>query len=482
MKVLSLFSGIGAFEKALKNLSVGYELVNYCEIDKYASKSYSVIHGVPEDKNLGDITKVNTSTLPNDIDLITYGFPCQDISQAGKQKGFTDENGEHTRSGLFFEALRIIQGTKPKYAIAENVKALVGKKFKTEFNIVLDCLEKAGYNNYYKVLNAKDFGIPQNRERVFIVSIRKDIDDHSFEFPQPFELKTRLKDLLENDVDEKYYLKGSLQFFINNSLEQEAKGNGFRFEPHVKENADLAKTITTRAGGRMDDNFILDNLQTNESKFTFNTDNMAKIIQVCNLVTMNGEYNQDGELEPKIITHNIKQQVKVRKYEVDSKKLVEVLREQKQKTGLTNKQLSEKLNLPLTKIEHWFRQDNSFAIPDADIWFELKKLLNIETNEFDLPITEFEYKDNIFEKSNRCYHEYGLSPTLTSTSADEKIITKFRVRKLTPKECWRLMGFDDEDIDKCIAAGLSNSQLYKQAGNSIVVNCIEEIYKRLFKE
>lgn len=506
MKALSLFSGIGAFEKALKNLSIGYELVNYCEIDKYASKSYSVIHGVPEDKNLGDITKVNTSTLPNDIDLITYGFPCQDISQAGKQKGFTDESGEHTRSGLFFEALRIIQDTKPKYAIAENVKALVGKKFKTEFSIVLDCLEKAGYNNYYKVLNAKDFGIPQNRERVFIVSIRKDIDDNSFVFPQPFELKTRLKDLLEDEVDEKYYLKDSKQFFINNSLEQESKGNGFRFEPHVKENADLAKTITTRAGGRMDDNFILDNLQTNESKFTFNADNTAKIIQVCNLLTMNGDYKgswknpyrgrvfslsglsptitcmQGGGLEPKIITHNIKQQVKVRKYEVDSKKLVEVLREQKQKTGLTNKQLSEKLNLPLTKIEHWFRQDNSFAIPDADIWFELKKLLNIETNEFDLPITEFEYKDNIFEKSNRCYHEYGLSPTLTSTSADEKIITKFRVRKLTPKECWRLMGFDDEDIDKCIAVGLSNSQLYKQAGNSIVVNCIEEIYKRLFKE
>lgn len=343
MKLLSLFSGIGAFEKALGE----HELVNYCEIDRYASKSYSLIHGVSEDKNLGDITKVNTSTLPNDIDLITYGFPCQDISQAGKQKGFTDENGEHTRSGLFFEALRIIQDAKPKYAIAENVKALVGKKFKTEFNIVLDCLEKAGYNNFYKVLNAKDYGIPQNRERVFIVSIRKDIDDNSFVFPQPFELKTRLKDLLEDDVDEKYYLKGSKLFFINNSLEQEAKGNGFRFKPYVKENADLAKTITTRAGGRMDDNFILDNLQTNESEFTFNADNMTNIMQ-------------GGGLVPKILE--------------------------------------------------------------------------------------------------------GL-----------------RIRKLTPKECWRLMGFDDEDIDKCIAVGLSNSQLYKQAGNSIVVNVIKEIFKSLFK-
>lgn len=129
MIVLSLFSGIGAFEKALERCNLNYDLVNYCEIDKYASKSYSLIHNVSEDKNLIDVTKIDTSFLPKDIDLITYGFPCQDISQAGKQKGFTNENGELTRSGLFFEALRIISETKPKFAIAENVKALTSKKF-----------------------------------------------------------------------------------------------------------------------------------------------------------------------------------------------------------------------------------------------------------------------------------------------------------------------------------------------------------------
>lgn len=340
---------------------------------------------------------------------------CQDISVAGKQKGFTDGNGDRTRSGLFFDALRIISATQPKFAIAENVKALTSKKFANEFKTVLTNLELAGYNNYYAVLNAKDYGIPQNRERVFIISIREDIDTGDFAFPQPFELKTRLKDLLENDVNEKYYLKDSKQFFINNSLEQEAKGNGFRFEPHVKENADLAKTITTRAGGRMDDNFILDNLQTNESKFTFNKNNVdtllvddtqgfesepriykeysptlrssrqgLKIIQVCNLVTMNGDYK------------------------------------------------------------------GSWSNPER----------------------------------GRVYSPSGLSPTLNCMQGgglEPKIITNFRIRKLTPKECWRLMGFDDEDIDKCIAAGLSNSQLYKMAGNSIVVNCIEDIYKKLFK-
>ena len=209
IKLLSLFSGIGAFETALDRMNIEYELVNFCEIDKYAAKSYCAVHGVDENKNLGDITKVDTSLLPNDIDLITYGFPCQDISISGLQKGF-EYNGERTRSGLFFEALRIIEDTKPRVAIAENVRNLVSKKFANEFQIVLDSLEQAGYNNYWKILNSKDYGIPQNRERVFIVSIRKDLDHGDFKFGEPFPLEFRLKDLLEKIVDEKYYLSDEI--------------------------------------------------------------------------------------------------------------------------------------------------------------------------------------------------------------------------------------------------------------------------------
>jgi len=207
LKVLSLFSGIGAFEKALDNLGVPYELVAFCEIDKYAAKSYQAIHGVPESMNLGDITKVDEKQLPKDIDLITYGFPCQDISIAGNQKGLFNADGSQTRSGLFFDALRIIEETKPRVAIAENVKNLTGKKFAEQFKLVLESLEQAGYNNYWQVLNAKDYGVPQNRERVFIVSIRKDIDTGGlFRFPCGFPLKLRLKDVLEDEVDEKFYL------------------------------------------------------------------------------------------------------------------------------------------------------------------------------------------------------------------------------------------------------------------------------------
>ena len=217
MKYLSLFSGIGAPEKALDRLGIDYELVGYSEIDKYASKAYCAVHGVDESLNLGDITKIDEKALPKDIDLITYGFPCQDISVAGKGKGLFNEDGTKTRSGLFFDALRIIEATQPKIAIAENVKNLVGKKFEQQFALILECLESVGYNNYWQVLNAKDYGIPQNRARVFIVSIRKDVDDGQFKFPEPFPLHLRLKDVLEDEVDEKFYLSDEQTARITNS-------------------------------------------------------------------------------------------------------------------------------------------------------------------------------------------------------------------------------------------------------------------------
>lgn len=213
IKILSLFSGIGAFERALQNLGITHEIVNYCEIDKYAAKAYSILHNINEDKNLGDITKVtnhDVEHLVGDINLVTYGFPCTDISLAGQQKGLYNEDGSLTRSGLVWDAHRIIGVVRPEIALCENVKNLTSKKFTNEFVAILKNLEDMGYNNYWQVLNAKDYGVPQNRERVFIVSIRKDIDKGSFSFPKGIPLAIRLKDVLLHDVDEKYYIKKAL--------------------------------------------------------------------------------------------------------------------------------------------------------------------------------------------------------------------------------------------------------------------------------
>lgn len=206
IRVLSLFSGIGAFERAMENLHIPFEIVAYSEVDPFASKSYSLLHHIPESKNLGDITRIDETALPQDIDAVFYGFPCQDISIAGMKRGLHDERGNKTRSGLFFDALRIIRHTKPKIAIAENVKNLTGKKMESVFHTVLSSLSDAGYNNYWQILNGSDYGMPQQRERVFIVSIRKDIDDGSFAFPSPVPLSSCMGDYLDSVVPEKYYL------------------------------------------------------------------------------------------------------------------------------------------------------------------------------------------------------------------------------------------------------------------------------------
>ena len=201
LKLLSLFTGIGAFEKALENLGINYELVGFSEIDKFAIKSYCTIHNLPEYKNLGDVSKIEIDKIP-DFDLLTWGFPCQDISIAGRMKGIK----EGTWSGLYYEGYKILKAKRPGISIIENVKNLTSKRFKEQFETILKDIEELGYNNYWQVLNAKNYSVPQNRERIFIVSIRKDIDKNNFVFPSPVELKLKLKDLLEDTVDDKFYL------------------------------------------------------------------------------------------------------------------------------------------------------------------------------------------------------------------------------------------------------------------------------------
>ena len=378
INVLSLFSGIGAFEKALDRKGIGYNLVNYCELDKYASKSYSAVHGVSEMLNLGDITKVNIAELePHSADLITYGFPCQDISNAGKQRGF-EHDGQLTRSGFFFYAAAIIGRIQPKVAICENVKALTGKKFTKEFETVLQTLEDMGYKNYWQVLNAKDYGIPQNRERVFIVSIRNDIDK-KYTFPAPIKLELRLKDILEKEVDEKYYLSSKMKdYLFDVSIKNRSRGNG-----NVYKACDIdgvAKTITTKEGSRVKDNFI----ELKQVAQLYGTD--------CN----------QAVVEPFIVAS---------------------------------------------------RGRNPENPSDRTAGSPTEQRLKSKTD--------------------------GCTNTLTIVQKDNYVVDpELRIRKLTPLECWRLMGFDDEDFYKAEKVN-SNTQLYKQAGNSIVVNVLEAMFDNL---
>lgn len=198
IRILELFAGIGACSKAFEKLNIPHKIVDAVEIDKYAIASFNAVHGT--DFSPQDITKWDKDI---EVDFILHGSPCQDFSLAGLQRGGNEGSG--TRSSLMYESLRIIKKLKPKYVVWENVKNLISDKHVHNFEKYLNAMEMLGYENNYKVMNSKDYGIPQNRERVFTVSIRKDLNKH-FVFPLERPLTLKLKDMLEDQVDEKYYL------------------------------------------------------------------------------------------------------------------------------------------------------------------------------------------------------------------------------------------------------------------------------------
>ena len=275
----------------------GYELVNFCEFDKFAETSYCAVHGVDKSLNLGDITKVDETQL-KPFNMICGGSPCQDFSVAGKQAGSKwickdcgheynpltahwserhkcpkcgSENLDKTRSSLLVEWLRVIRANKPIWGIYENVKNIVGKSFKETFDMFINELHEYGYNTYYQVLNAKDFGVPQNRERVYLIIILKSYDNGKFVFPTPFDSGVRLKDLLEDEVDEKFYINtpkakelvdelvasGKLDKDISNTVRAGGRGSLERhqwdvvyddYNSRVRQDQSTIGTLTTNIG------------------------------------------------------------------------------------------------------------------------------------------------------------------------------------------------------------------------------------------
>lgn len=387
MKVLELFGGIGACSKALERLGIDFEIVDYVEIDKYAVASFNTMHGTNFKPQ--DICEWDKDI---DVDLIMHGSPCQDFSLAGKQAG--GDEGSGTRSSLMYETLRIVEKLKPKYVIWENVKNVISKKHKHNYDNYCNRMGELGYINYGQVLNSKDYGIPQNRERVFTISIRKDLNQ-SFEFPPKEELKLRLKDMLEDNVDEKYYINKEMSDKIQTNLKNKntlmVDLCQWRREGKPREYNEISPTLSSRdykeprciqvgnlEGGKWD--------KINEScRRVYSDEGLSPTIHTC----------QGGNTEPKVLG------------------------------GIGEKDSNNNTQ---------WKQQNRI------------------------------YDDKVAISVTTCFNPYYKD--------------KLRIRKLTPKECFRLMGFDDEDFEKASKVN-SNSQLYKQAGNSIVVNVLEKIFKEL---
>lgn len=405
--------------------------------------------------NLGDISKIEELPL---ADFWTYSFPCQDISVAGKQAGII--KGE-TRSGLLYEVERLLgkakeNNTLPKYLLLENVKNLVGKQFIDQFNAWIQRLDELGYNTYWKVVNAKECGIAQNRERTFAISIRKDIDTLKFEFMKPFDSGLRLRDFLEDEVDENFYLsedkvqKFLKTLYIDNSDEGKNSpkfignvnrpdfGTGYAGGVWDKEN--ISPTLTTMQGGGRQPHIM----QGIDKSY-----NGTKQIEIANCLTAREDRG-----------------VSNRKSEGTA--VLEVGRtDNHQKGGVYSSE-----GISPTLLATSYKQPVQIKVENIGNVNPSGKGMN----------------GNVFD-------ENGLAPTLTTNKGEGnkiairqatetgvcRIESPVKIRKLTPRECFRLMGFDDIDYVKALSVGLSNSAGYKQAGNSIVTNCIELLMEHLYK-
>ena len=480
LKVLSLFSGIGAFEKALERQGIEYQLVNYCEIDKYASKAYSLIHNVSEQMNLGDITKIDTFELDDDIDIITHGSPCQDFSVAGKQAG--GDEGSNTRSSLMWNTVDIVKHVKPKVVLWENVKNLLGKKHRHNFDSYIQIMDELGYNSYYQVLNAKDYGIPQNRERVYTISIRKDIDSGDFKFPEPFELKLRLKDMLESTVEEKYFLSDQfLKGLKQHNQNHHKKGTGFIWKPKTGEetanclraNAALCptdNTVIVASRGRYDENGNVEQYIEPNNKglcnalTTVQKDNLVfepKLIQVGQIYGTEREpnpqagrvYDANGLSPTMDSCSGGNRMPKVVVQEIDAVNPMpdgtcRTIKHQYANTSIANTVRTGSMGATMV----------SEKLPGDIGQNEKNQVYNI--------------KDKHVNLSGRDGNERNYPVNLKDGS--------YRIRKLTPRECFRLMGFSDEAFNAAEKV-CSNSQLYKQSGNSIVVDVLYYILVELYK-
>lgn len=453
--------------------------------------------------NLGDMMQIDA--LP-DCDFLTYSCPCTDLSIAGHQEGlkWTCQDCGHeydpaaysveerylcpvcgskhvksTRSGLLYEVERLLvtakqNGNLPKYLLMENVDALVSKKYIDSFNNWLERLENLGYHSYYQVINAKNAGVPQNRKRIFVFSILKEIDTGKFTFPVPFDNGIRLKDVLEDTVEERYYLSDEkVASFLGNliktededtvSIKQATKDGYIKCDlPGV---ADLSYPESTTRRGRVQENGTVSPTLTAAQTGICKLEKTNEVLQVGNIAEGKSgwENPQTGRIystegcsptlntcnggghEPKILigcdkSHN-------------------------------SPQIIERANCITAK------EDRGISNHRAEGTAVIEKIGNINPSGKGI--------------NGNVLGENGLAPTLTTNkgegpkiaiSSDTSYITPYiRIRKLTPKECHRLMGFDDIDVNRCKAVGMSDAQGYKQAGNSIVTNVISLIAEHFYK-
>ena len=442
-KFIDLFSGIGGFHTALKE--IGGECVFASEIDKFAKQAYEVLHGI---EPYGDITKIDAKDIP-DHDVIAAGFPCQSFSISGKRGGFEDARGT-----LFFEVARIASEKQPDVLLLENVKGLVGHDKGKTLDTIVKTLNEIGYRVDFEVLNSKYFGVPQNRERIFIVAVREDLVENepwnivgntvvpkgkrriigyedvkmfNFDWPTNDTVTTKLRDILEENVDEKYYIS-------------EEKTN------------QLVEQLTS------DETVIMDVSQRGR-------EGKARLYYDAAPTVAARDYK-----EPRMVGHVDSTGVSLAKQATEVVNVVDVsgtlmARDYK---GFGNQEMTGVVERFQIKEESGDNQGVNLPAIGASRGRNIKNLSD------GIPGNDVEQRLEM--------NSDDTSNTLTSVQKDNYVVEPlFRIRKLTPKECWRLQGFTDEQHDLVEQAGISNTQRYKQAGNAVTVNVIEVLGEKLLK-
>lgn len=425
MKFIDICSGIGGFRSALEKH--GHECMAFAEIDKFAKQSYKAIYDTENEEELDDITSVTDEHFRlyrGQVDIITGGFPCQAFSIAGDRRGFED-----TRGTIFFHIARAIKEIQPSYVLLENVKGLLSHDKGRTYGTIVQALDELGYFIEWGLFNSKYWGVPQNRERVYILVTRKDVWKEPKLFnlvKQQTSVDTRLVDILEKDVDESYYLseEKTRKLTLNEDLSGRLNHYDYRDVDSVHSVNRVSPTLNTMQGGDRQPKVAVPvltpdrvNKRQNGRRFKENNEPMFTLT------------SQDRH--GIAISENVSQ--------LKRKSFVS-----KKEFGRMGKQACETMN---ENIE------------------ELKNGTTVNAY-------------------NKTIDQTGLSPTLTTRPEGFKtailpITEDLRIRKLTPLECWRLQGFSDEQFYKAKNSGVSKSQLYKQAGNAVTVNVVDAIVGEL---
>lgn len=462
------FSGIGAPGKGLKRVTERHgdscEFVYGFENDKHARNAFCAIHEVDEDLIYHDI-KRQPDTLPY-VDIVFYSPPCQTFSIAGKREGTNVDKGN-----LFYHALEGIKKSKPKFCIMENVSNLANQ-FSQDFNNMVWALDEAGYISYNKVLNSKHYGMPQNRERIFVVSIRKDIYDQGvrFEFPLEMPLELRLKDMLEDEVDEKYYLsEKAIKGLIRADTTKQHK-------PNWLNKNDISPAIDTRVGSLthwspyVKEEICVNQVGNISKSKSFNGNPQIGRVYDSDGLSPTLSTMQGGGQEPKILVKSATKDGYETATVGDSINLEHP--NSKTRRGSAGKGVAQKLTTSC----------NQGVI--------LPCIAASRGRDKSNPSDRTTGNRNLEQRLE--FNQEGISNALTTVQKNNYVVDEnIRIRKLTPLECFRLQGFDDTDYYKAVKAyddtyGIgkdgktkSDSQMYKRAGNSITVNVEEEILENL---